>query len=270
MPDAIENSSSNEREGKAKSGPRSVMRILGLFEALTLREDELSLAELSAELDAPKSSLLTLLRPLVAEGYLIHYKGKYYLGPRIFRLSSDILAAGKIRTLVMPFLEELSERTHETAFYAVLDSNAKLAVCTEVVNSPQALRFDLRVGMTLPLYQTAVGSILLAHQDKKWVNSYLNSIKSQKLRLDDFSPIVPLSRAEALRQVAEAREDGIAISMSQWAPESGAIAVPVYAGDGSLGGVFCVAGPVKRMQSKLEDLKAILKEISATASGQDP
>ena len=269
MSNDAEMDTQTEKATRQKTGPRSVMRILGLFEALTLRDDELSLAELSVELDAPKSSLLTLLRPLVDEGYLIHYKGKYYLGPRIFRLSADVLATGKIRTLVIPFLEELSKRTHETAFYAVLDPNAKVAICTEVINSPQALRFDMRVGMTFPLYQTAVGSILLAHQDKEWLEAYLKWVKSKKLKLDDHSPIVPLSRTEALKRVAEARENGVAVSMSQWAPESGAIAAPVYAGDGSLAGVFGVAGPAKRMQSRLDELTAVLKEVAAAASGND-
>lgn len=256
-----------ENVDRTKSGPRSVLRILGLFEALTGGSDELSLAELSAELEAPKSSLLTLLRPLVSEGYLIHNKGRYHLGPRMFRLSADILAVGKFRTLIMPFLEQLSERTHETVFFAVLDPNAKVAVITDVINSPQALRFDLRVGMTFPLYQTAIGSVLLAHQDKKWMDAYLRSVKSQKLKLDEYSPIVPLSRPEALRRVEEARKTGLAVSLSQWAPESGAIAAPVYYGDGSLAGGLTVAGPVNRMQSRLEELSATLKDVAAAASG---
>jgi len=269
MANEIEEVSVSDNIAPQKTGPRSVMRILGLFESLVAGNDELSLAELSVELDAPKSSLLTLLRPLVAEGYLIHHKGRYYLGPRIFRLSAEILAAGKIRTLVMPYLEELWERTHETVFFAVLDPNAKVAVCTEVINSPQALRFDLRVGMIFPLFQTAVGSVLLAHQDKKWLDSYLQWARSQKLKLDDFSPIVPLSRTEALELVTEARENGVAVSLSQWAPESGALAAPVYNGDGSLAGVFAVAGPVTRIQSNLEKLTTVLKEVAAAASGQD-
>ena len=53
------------------TGPRSLTRLLGLFDVLSLTQNGMSLAELSATLAAPKSSLLNLLRPLVAEGYLI-------------------------------------------------------------------------------------------------------------------------------------------------------------------------------------------------------
>ncbi|MFX8323984.1 helix-turn-helix domain-containing protein, partial [Acinetobacter baumannii] len=59
-----------ETGGKDNSGPRSLMRILRLFETLGDATEGMSLADLSLTLQVPKSSLLTLLRPLVAEGYL--------------------------------------------------------------------------------------------------------------------------------------------------------------------------------------------------------
>jgi len=52
------------------TGPRSLMRLLGLFDALAKSKEGLTLADLNTELSSPKSSLLNLLRPLVASGYL--------------------------------------------------------------------------------------------------------------------------------------------------------------------------------------------------------
>jgi len=249
------------------SGPRSVLRILGFFEALSGGDDELSLAELSVVLKAPKSSLLTLMRPLVAEGYLSHRKSLYSLGPRMQRLAADIVSAGNFRSLIVPYLEQLSERTHETVYFAVLDYNHSVAVCTEVINSPQALRFDLQVGMTFPLYQTAVGSILLAHQTKKWVDDYLRSTKSKQVRLEEFPLIAPLTRGEVLKRVNEARRTGLAVSLGQWLKEAGAVAAPVYKGDGSLAGAISVAGPADRLESHLDEISEALSDVSALASG---
>src|ERR1700739_3579940 len=96
------------------AGPRSLMRLLGLFDVLSLAPNGLSLAELNATLDSPKSSLLNLLPPLVADGYLVHSAGTYRLGPSIFRLASGVLSAWKLPNLIRPFLEELVERTGET------------------------------------------------------------------------------------------------------------------------------------------------------------
>src|SRR5256885_15968201 len=71
-------------------GPRSLARVLGLFDAVAKSADGLTLAKLSASLAAPKSSLLMLLRPLAAGGYLVHEGGRYRLGPAAFRLASGI------------------------------------------------------------------------------------------------------------------------------------------------------------------------------------
>jgi IclR family acetate operon transcriptional repressor len=52
---------------RSVTGPRALTRLLALFDALSASADGLSLADLSIVLDSPKSSLLNLLRPMVAE-----------------------------------------------------------------------------------------------------------------------------------------------------------------------------------------------------------
>ena len=52
--------------------PRSVMRVLRVFEAVAAQREGNTLAQLSSQVGSPKSSLLMLLRPLVAAGYLLH------------------------------------------------------------------------------------------------------------------------------------------------------------------------------------------------------
>ena len=71
------------------NSPRSLARVLGVFDAIAHTADGMTLARLSAELDSPKSSLLTLLRPLVGRGYLTHDGGAYRLGPAIFRAGPE-------------------------------------------------------------------------------------------------------------------------------------------------------------------------------------
>ena len=85
------------------AGPRALTRILRLFDTLAKSSDGLSLAELNTVLESPKSSLLNLLRPLVADGYLMHSHGMYRLGPTAFRLAANIMSAwnfGKAGTTI--------------------------------------------------------------------------------------------------------------------------------------------------------------------------
>ena len=106
------------------SGPRSLMRVLRTFALLSRAPQGISLSELTAALDTPKSSLLNLVRPLVAEGYLINEGGVYRLGPAVFRMSAAVLSAWNVAKTIRPFMEELSQRTQETVLLGVLNQEA--------------------------------------------------------------------------------------------------------------------------------------------------
>jgi len=73
--------------GRPSEGPRSLTRILALFDLVAQSDRPMTLAELSSALDCPKNSLLVLLRPLTERGYLMREKDTYFLGPRIFQFA---------------------------------------------------------------------------------------------------------------------------------------------------------------------------------------
>lgn len=145
------------------SGPRSLTRLLGIFDVLAKSPDGMSLAELNVALESPKSSLLNLLRPLVAEGYLMHDVGRYRLGPSIFRLSAGVMAAWNFSKILRPFLVDLSKSTNETVYVGVLDVEHKEITYVDVIESEQSVRYSMHIGLRRPLYCTAAGRVLLAH-----------------------------------------------------------------------------------------------------------
>ena len=95
-------------EVKETSSPRSLRRLLGIFDAIARAPEGLSLADLSGRLKSPKSSLLTLLRPLTTDGYLVHSNGRYVLGREIFALANNILSVRKLSALMRTLMDELS------------------------------------------------------------------------------------------------------------------------------------------------------------------
>lgn len=63
------------------SGHRAANRLVDILELLARRREGLALRDVSAQLEAPKSSLLPLLRALVARDYLSQGPaGEYRLG----------------------------------------------------------------------------------------------------------------------------------------------------------------------------------------------
>jgi hypothetical protein len=153
---------------RENGGPRSLARLLGLFDALARSPDGLSLADLNVALESPKSSLLNLLRPLVSEGYVLHDGNRYRLGPAIFRLAANIMSVWNFSKLLHPYLEELASRCHETVYLGVLDREHGVITYVDVIESAKSVRYAMPVGTRRPLYCTAAGRLLLAHADQNW------------------------------------------------------------------------------------------------------
>ena len=152
------------------------MRLLGLFNALALAPSHgLGLADLNAKLRSPKSSLLNLLRPLVATGYLNLENGRYRLGPMLFQLSGLIMSGWNFSSAVRPYLEELARRSGESAYLGVLDEEQMLITYVDSIDSAHSIRYSVPVGGLRPLYSTAAGRVVLAFTDRLKQDHYVET-----------------------------------------------------------------------------------------------
>lgn len=249
-------------EERSGLGPRSLTRTLGIIATLAQCPDGMSLAELVHALQVPKSSLLSLVRSLAAEGYLVHSGATYRLGARSFKLAANILAARQLRWIVRPHLENLARRIGETVYFAVLDQEAQIASCVEVIDSPNPIRFAVPIGTSLPLTNSAAGCLLLAYQHKDWLDAFLAGLKPGSR---DFTH--SMSLAELRQHLATIREDGISVSLGMMVPGAMALASPVFNAEGDLLGALVVAGPEDRLAHRMDAVKDNLREAARLASG---
>jgi DNA-binding IclR family transcriptional regulator len=243
------------------SGPRSLTRLLGLFGVLSQSVSGMTLAELSISLESPKSSLLNLLRPLVAEGYLIHGSGLYKLGPSIYRLSASVMSAWNFPNIIRPFMEELSARTEETVLLGVMNNEAEALTYVEIIDSPHPVRYQIPVGTTRPLYASAAGRLLLAFSDKKWLDNYLGSVVFKA------KTAIPISRGALRQELEKVRQEGVSWSIDGYMKGLSAVAGPVFDASGRCVASLNIAGPSERFRSELDFLKATVKEATKKASG---
>jgi len=241
---------------------RSATRLVALFEALARSEEGISLAELSATIAAPKSSLLGLLRSMVTLGYMEHDRGLYRLGPKAFRLAADILAIRRFPNLVRPILQELQAKSGETVFLVVLDRAAQRMTYADIVDSPNPVRYTVPTGTTRPLYVSAGGQMLLAYQEPGWADTYIRSTRLDKLTGRTITD------PEALRErLAAIRRDGFAISIGETVPGAAGVAAPIFNADGSVSAGLLIGAPIDRFEQELPDLKRLLREATARVSG---
>jgi len=255
-------SKKNSAPARDDSGPRALSRLLALFDALSRAPNGMTLAELNVALDSPKSSLLNLLRPLVAEGFLVRSADTYSLGPSIFRLSAGVLAASTMTKMIRPFLTELVERTGESAMWGVLNQEVGEVVFTDVVDSPYPVRLQIPAGVRRPLYASPTGWVLLAHADRSWREQYLSSMVST------METSVPITRALLLREFAKVRAEGTLASVDVPVAGISSVSAPVFDGNGDCVGAVNVAGPSNRFHANVSSLKVAVKQIAARASAK--
>jgi DNA-binding IclR family transcriptional regulator len=250
---------------KENGGPRSLTRLLGLFDALARSPDGLSLADLNVTLGSPKSSLLNLLRPLVSEGYLLHDGSRYRLGPAVFRLAASIMSVWNFSKVLHPYLEDLAGRCHETVYVGILDRDQGLITYVDVIESSQSVRYAMPVGTSRPLYCTAAGRLLLAHADKDWVDEYI-----QKTKMERRTPQTIAGKRELRAELEKVLLDGYSVSVGELMRESAGIAAPIFGSDGKVVAALAIGAPSDRFEAERPMLQEVLLEVARRASGMMP
>jgi DNA-binding IclR family transcriptional regulator len=244
------------------AGARSATRLLALFEALAKSEEGTSLAELSTTVGAPKSSLLSILRSMVALGYMEHGRGLYRLGPKSFRLAADILAVRRFPNLVRPILQELAAKTRETVFLVVLDRIAQRMTYADIIDSANPVRYTVPTGTTRPLYVSAGGQMLLAYQDPAWADAYIRST-----RLEALTERTITDPAALRQRLATIRREGFAISIGETVPGAAGLPTPILHADGRVTAGLLIGAPIDRFEQEMPELKRLLSEATARVSG---
>jgi DNA-binding IclR family transcriptional regulator len=243
------------------SGPRSLTRLLGIFDVLAKATDGMSLAELNVALESPKSSLLNLLRPLVAEGYLMHDGGRYRLGPSIFRLSAGVMAAWNFSKTLRPYLVDLSKSTNETVYIGVLDTASKEITYVDVIESDQSVRYSMHVGMRRPLYCTAAGRVLLAHAPESFVNDYMKTVKFERR-----TPQTIASKKALRDELDHIIATGLSVSRGELLPDSAGVSSPIFGPNGNVIAAMAIGAPLERFDRERPQLEAQMIRVAQRAS----
>ncbi|MFI5761849.1 IclR family transcriptional regulator [Streptomyces sp. NPDC051563] len=150
------------RGGKPAEGQPVVDRAFALLAAFDSDHRALSLAELAQRSGTPRSSTLRLARSLVHVGALERLAdGRYVVGLRLLETASLAPRGHGLRSVAMPFMEDLFHVTRQHVLLAVRDGQEALLV--ERLSALDASPVAYRVGGRLPLTSTGVGLVLLAH-----------------------------------------------------------------------------------------------------------
>ena len=205
---------------------RSTQRAIDIMSLVAKYNTEgLTMTELSLLLNAPKSSLFSIIHTLEKNDILSldPTTGKYRMGMRIYLLAYSFLRTDNIQSAIRQELKHITESCRETCFFGTLDGGDVLYLLKE--ESPEPLRMVAQ-GNKLPAYCTGIGKALLSEKTPE----QLRSLYPEGLAPLTEHTITDLNElADQLKQV---RETGLAFENEESTQYVRCIGIPIHSVSG--------------------------------------
>lgn len=240
------------RPMRDESGPMLLGRVLRVLRVLADECDGATLAELHVRLGVPKTSMLVLLRALLAEGYVQRADTRYRLGAEAFALGSALVAARTLGIVATPFLHDARAKSGETVLIASIDRSAGRLTYTQVVESHKPVRYAVPAGTTRPLFASSAGRVLLAFQPEAWTHEYLRTAERRKMTESTVT-----DRRQLGRLIERIRVEGYATTIGEVTPDVAGFAAPIFEADGRVDAALIIAAPIERGRVSAERLTGI-------------
>jgi DNA-binding IclR family transcriptional regulator len=244
-------------------GPRAILRVPEVLLALASKDSGSSLAELSAQLEVPKTSLHRLLRTLARGGYLTHQAGLYLLGPASFHMASLIGKAAPSNALpacARPVLEWLATETSETVMLGVLSDEKSEIVYVDVIVSDASVRFTIPIGDRRPLFSAASGKAALAFLPSAEQRTYMAHAEFTR-----FTPYTT-SKKELPGLLRKVQSTAVAFDRGGKVVGASAIASPIFDRDSTVVASVSVAGPTERIELNRLQIELLARDAGERIS----
>jgi IclR family transcriptional regulator, KDG regulon repressor len=216
--------------------------IIAILDCFSVSRPELGVREAARLADISPSTAGRLMAELKDAGILQQnpVSRAYSPGSRVLTWSSVYLALLNIRTVALPFMEDLRQATGETITLYVREGNDRL--CVERMESQLNIRMVTRVGSRLPLYAGSAGKAILAFMPEAAREDYLGSVAFKPLTNQTIS-----DPAVMRQELVKIRQEGYALSCGEWILEASGVAAPIFGPGGAVLGALSISGPGSRL-----------------------
>jgi IclR family pca regulon transcriptional regulator len=220
---------------------------LAVIECFDAAHHRLTIADVARATDLSRAAARRCLLTLTRIGYAA-FDGKFFtLTPRVLRLGHAWLASAALPQLVQPFLERLSEETHESCSASLLDGHEIVYIARSAQR--RIMSVGLSVGSRLPASCTSMGRVLLAARDP--ADARARILAGRPRALTPHTVTNPDRLAEILAGV---RAQGYCIVDQELELGLISIAMPLLNPRGEVVAAFNLSGQVQR--SSAEEMAA--------------
>jgi IclR family transcriptional regulator, KDG regulon repressor len=236
----------------------SIQRAFEVLELFLQGTRALSVPEIVARLNFPRTTAYEIVNTLLASGYLTTAEGqrnRVSLGFKLFELGSayaanfDLVSEG--RSVAMSLVAQCDE----TVQMAVRDCTE--AVFVAKVDCSKLVRLVSAVGSRLPAHCTGVGKVLLsALSDEEIVDLYQGQRQLTKMTANSITSVSKL-----LKELEVIRRRALAYDDCESNVDVRCVAAPVYDGRGQMVAAMSFSVPITRMSlSRQDELADIIRK----------
>jgi DNA-binding IclR family transcriptional regulator len=232
-----------DQDDKHSTLLRSVRVLLGLAES----GQAMTVTRLAQALGLPPSTTHRILNVLLKAGYVMQNEetGTYGPGMGFLRVSTMLAAASPLASSIQAVLNDLVERSGESAFYGAYLRETGRMRFVSVLHSHHAIQYVLRGNRTYSLLWGASGRAIAASLPQRQVRVLFEREK------DSAEGVAPLPDwASFWQELCDIRSAGYALSDGQRHDGSHAIAAPVIGAQDTLLGCVGLAMPASRRQAR--------------------
>jgi DNA-binding IclR family transcriptional regulator len=224
---------------------KSIIKTAKILELFTQYRRELSLLEISQYMGLSKSTVHSLLATLLDLGYLRqnNENSKYSLGYKVISLAETLIKMTSIISVSKPYLYKLAFEVKETVHLAILSQREALYI--DKIEPAERITVNSEIGRQLPVHCTAIGKVLLAHQDKYEVAKI---IKEKGLKRYTDKTIT--DKEQLLKELGEIRKTGMGEDNEEIEEGLSCVAVPIYNHTEKVVAAISIAGPTARIESQ--------------------
>lgn len=242
-------------------------KAMGLLNIVSARRTPMTFTELLRACDLPKATLHRILATLVREGLLRHnaYDKTFQLGLRLLELAHDVWSDFDLRVAAQDELARLRDAIGESVQLAVLDGTRVVILASERAGDRSAE--PSAVGQRLPVHASASGKAIAASLDPAGQRRLI-----QALALEPFTPATIVSATQLQAELNLVRARGYAIELGERAPDSAAVAAPIFDYEGRPIGAVAIGNRAGGLDAaRAHSLSAALigaaRSISHSAAG---
>jgi IclR family transcriptional regulator, acetate operon repressor len=232
----------------------SVDNALWLLQLVAERQ-ALRVSEAADLLGVARSTAHRLLSALRRRDFLMQDKpnGAYRPGPALHAIGMAAISRLDIRRIAQPVLEQLRDKTKETASLAVLEGTMiRFVECYEGLST---VRIGSRAGVVRHAHASAVGKAILA--------ALPDSELGRRYPVEELPAPTPASitgRHELIRELGQIRRQGYALNWEESSDGVAAVAVAIRDSSGIPIASISVAVPSMRLGS-IAGIRALAPDV---------